>query len=82
MKLDAVLVFVDRLRHSCEIHCGSVWLDGLGCEEFGNEFGIQREWFIRKRGVIGGKPRESQSREIVVMRWSNDEDAFTIRYIG
>ena len=62
MKLDAVLVFVDRSRHSREVYGRPVGLDGLGREEFGNEFGVQREWFIRKRGMIRDKPWKRQSR--------------------
>lgn len=47
MELDAVLVFVDRPCHGCEVDSGTVGPDGFGCQELGDEFGVQRE------GVIG-----------------------------
>lgn len=61
VKLDAVLVFVDRPGHSGEVDTGSVGFDGFGREKFGDEFGVQREGVIGKRGIIRGQLGEGQS---------------------
>lgn len=54
MKFDAVLVFVDRPCHSSEADGCSVRHGGFGCQELGDELGVQQERIIGERGIVGG----------------------------
>lgn len=54
VKFDAVLVFVDRPCHGCEADGCAAGHGGFGCQELGDELGVQREGVIGERGVVGG----------------------------
>lgn len=61
VEFDAMLVFINRPGHGGEADTGSVGFDGSDREEFGDEVGVQREGVIRKRGIVRGQLRKSQS---------------------
>lgn len=75
VKLNAVLVFVDRPCHGCKADAGSVRTGCFGGEEFGDELGVKRQGVVGKRGIVRCELGQGKSRQRVMVRWSEDEDS-------